>query len=77
MVVYVVTDLSPGDGYWGVWTEWSLCPPTSYARAFRLRFEPKQGKMKDDSGLNAVHIKCEEYYGNETRLEYFINVKII
>lgn len=58
--------LSPGDGHWGKWTEWSMCLKSSYARGFRLRFEPKQGLTYDDSGLNAVQIKCEDLYGSET-----------
>ena len=59
--------LRPGDGHWGTWTEWSSCPKNSYARSFRLRLERKQGGLYDDSGLNAVQIKCEDIYGTETR----------
>ena len=66
--------LHPGDGQWGTWTEWHSCSKASYAMSFRLRFEPKQGKSYDDSGLNAVHIKCESFYGNETR---FILISLV
>ena len=59
--------LRPGDGHWGTWTEWNSCPKNSYARSFRLRLERKQGSWYDDSGLNAVQIKCEDIYGTETR----------
>ena len=59
--------LSPGDGHWGVWTEWNSCPESSYARGFRLRFEANQGTSYDDSGLNAIEMKCEDLRGNETR----------
>ena len=59
--------LRPGDGHWGTWTEWNSCPRNSYARSFRLRLERKQGGLYDDSGLNAVQIKCEDIYGTETR----------
>ena len=60
--------LSPGDGHWGTWTEWESCPRGSYARAFRLRFEPRQGKSGDDSGLNAVHLRCESVFQRQARL---------
>ena len=62
--------MSPGDGHWGTWTEWKNCPRGSYATAFRLRFEPSQGKSGDDSGLNAVHLRCNSLNGSETRLVF-------
>ena len=61
------TALSPGDGHWGSWTEWNTCLDGSYAKGFRLRFERSQGNLYDDSGLNAVEIKCENMLGKETR----------
>ena len=64
---HCVAVLSPGDGHWGTWTQWSSCPKLSYARSVRFRFESKQGGAYDDSGLNAVQIKCEDIYGIEKR----------
>ena len=59
--------LSPGDGQWGLWTNWTNCPDLSYAREFRLRFEPRQGLLYDDSGLNAIEMKCENLDHQVTR----------
>ena len=59
--------LSPGDGHWGRWSTWNSCSAGSYAQAFRLRFEPSQGGLYDDSGLNAVEIQCNDIFGNLTR----------
>ena len=62
--------LSPGDGHWGTWTEWKNCPRGSYATAMRLRFERSQGKSRDDSGLNAVHLRCDSLFERQERLSY-------
>ena len=59
--------MSPGDGQWGLWTNWTNCPDLSYAREFRLRFEPRQGLLYDDSGLNAIEMKCENLDHQVTR----------
>ena len=63
--------LRPGDGHWGTWTDWNSCPSKSYARSFRLRFEPNQGPLFDDSGLNSIQIKCVDSDGAETRYDEF------
>ena len=65
--IYFETVLSPGDGHWGAWTRWNTCPDGSYVKGFRLRFEPRQGGSYDDSGLNAVQIKCQTVFGNQTK----------
>ena len=59
--------LSPGDGDWGQWYGWNSCSVGSYAQGFRLRFEPRQGLLYDDSGLNAVEIQCNDIFGKQTR----------
>ena len=66
--------LSPGDGHWGTWTEWKNCPRGSYATAMRLRFERSQGKSGDDSGLNAVHLRCNSLFERQERLVYKITI---
>ena len=58
--------LSPGDGYWGDWSNWRDCSDSSYVNAFRLRIETYQGAQYDDSGLNSIHLKCEDLNENVT-----------
>ena len=66
-IVLAVNQLSPGDGYWGEWTDWSHCPNYSYAKAFKLRIPPHKGIFRDDSGLNSIELKCADINGHVTR----------
>ena len=67
LLVISANQLSPGDGHWGDWTEWSHCPDNSYVNAFRLRIMPYRGVFKDDSGLNSIELKCKDVNGATSR----------
>ena len=59
--------LQPGDGFWGEWTPWSSCPPSTYATAFKYRMEGDQGDHVDDTALNSISLKCENKNGTQSR----------
>ena len=53
-------------GGWGDWGAVSWCPLDSYALGFKLKQEPSQGGgTNDDTGTNAVILKCSDTSGTE------------
>jgi len=50
-------DYTPGDGYWGTWSAWGICPPGSAVFGIQTKVEHQQGDG-DDSALNGVRFFC-------------------
>ena len=56
----------------GDWGPEAFCPDNTWARGFKLKVEPDQGDLKDDSSLNAVQLECfnshDQYVGSAASL---------
>ena len=57
---------TPGDGFWGSWSNWAYCPPQSRIIGFQTQVEPAING--DDTALNGVKILCGSI---GTRNSYF------
>jgi len=46
------------NSHWGDWGQESFCPDNTWAKGFKLKVEPDQGDILDDSSLNGVQLSC-------------------
>jgi len=42
----------------GKWGGWNDCPNGTYARAMKMKIQPKQGSKVDDNAMTAVRVMC-------------------
>ena len=49
--------LSPGNGFWGLWSNMKTCPEGDVVYGLKTAVEPEQG-YQDDSALNRVKFLC-------------------
>merc|ERR1712126_194175 len=54
---YIITP--HGQTHFGRWGDWNDCPPRMYARAMKMKIQPKQGKG-DDNAMTAVRMMCDD-----------------
>ena len=61
--------VSPGDGWWGDWSDLVTCPKGTGIVGFKTRVEPNYGNGRyategDDTALNDVMFQCSSILGN-------------
>jgi len=43
---------------WGDWEDEAICPPQTFVTGFRLKVQPDQGLLLDDTSLNSIELIC-------------------
>ncbi|MCU0664167.1 MAG: hypothetical protein MUC50_17795 [Myxococcota bacterium] len=61
-----VQPIHPGNGYWGSWSSWKICPTGQYVIGYKMRVEDPCDN--DDTGLNAVELTCGTWKRYQTSL---------
>jgi hypothetical protein len=62
-----VKAVTPGVGIYGEWTDYVMCPAGTFAVGYAMRVEPSLGGGGDDTGLNAVELRCRPLGGGTVK----------
>ncbi|WP_162144024.1 hypothetical protein [Sorangium cellulosum] len=57
-----VANAYPGDGYWGDYLPWTMCPPGQYAYGYEMLVEADSGSTKvDDTAVDWLRMFCGNF----------------